>query len=248
MHKFYTAVELSKYIEEQHGEVLSRSIISRHLGEMGYSYKNIKSKPTSNKNSTTIKEFRTQFSTAVKYMRDHNDARIYHLDECVFPFADYIRTEDPDAQQGKDLVLMVLIGEEGVVKVESIIGSFEEYQYMLFLDKAKDELKMHGSECIILLDMDNKSHSSVDMAQMRTILREDRIRLYFLPPSSYQLNALEWLMLKLKQAISTTQYANSEELQAAVMGYLSEVSAETIKSCLRESEEYLNKAIHANNF
>ncbi len=42
---FYTAVELSEYIYKIHGKRFSRSIISRHLGEMGYSYKNLKSSP-----------------------------------------------------------------------------------------------------------------------------------------------------------------------------------------------------------
>lgn len=42
---FYTAVELAEYIRDTFGKKFSRSIISRHLGEMGYSYKNLKSSP-----------------------------------------------------------------------------------------------------------------------------------------------------------------------------------------------------------
>jgi len=52
---FYTAVELSKYIFDKYNKVLSRSIISRHLGEMGYSYKNIKTNRPINKNTIQIK-------------------------------------------------------------------------------------------------------------------------------------------------------------------------------------------------
>jgi hypothetical protein len=67
---------------------------------MGYSYKNIKSKPNASKNSSNIKDFRTQFSAAVQYLKDNCNARIYHLDECVFPFSEYVRSEDPEAQRG----------------------------------------------------------------------------------------------------------------------------------------------------
>ena len=42
---FFTAVELAEYIRENYNRRFSRSIISRHLGEMGYSYKNLKSSP-----------------------------------------------------------------------------------------------------------------------------------------------------------------------------------------------------------
>jgi hypothetical protein len=38
-------VELSEYIFRETKKKFSRSIISRHLGEMGYSYKNLKISP-----------------------------------------------------------------------------------------------------------------------------------------------------------------------------------------------------------
>jgi hypothetical protein len=80
------------------------------------------------------------------------------------------------------------------------------------------------------------------------MMREDRIRLFFLPPNSYQLNALEWLMTRLKQAVATTAYANTKELSDAALAFLGEVSTETIQACLRESEDYFLKAVHAANF
>ena len=69
---FFTAVELSKYIFNKYGKSLSRSIISRHLGEMGYSYrsnKSISKQPNSNQskdvNSNTIKEIRKDYAFAI---------------------------------------------------------------------------------------------------------------------------------------------------------------------------------------
>jgi transposase len=76
---FYTAVELATHIKNNYGKVLSRSIISRHLGEMGYSYKNIKSKPT-NRNSPHIKELRKKFSAAFCLLRDKYQAYVYYID------------------------------------------------------------------------------------------------------------------------------------------------------------------------
>jgi transposase len=92
--KFYTAVELSKFIEQNYGVTLSRSIISRHLGEMGYSYKNIKAKPVPNKNSPNIKEIRTQYALALSFMRERKGYRVLFLDECFFPAADYLQRSD----------------------------------------------------------------------------------------------------------------------------------------------------------
>ena len=66
--KFFTAVELSRYIEKKHNKKLSRSIISRHLGEMGYCYKGTKVKSTT-KHCPQILEMRKKFVTAIKYLR-----------------------------------------------------------------------------------------------------------------------------------------------------------------------------------
>jgi len=48
---------LSSYIHKKHSKKFSRSIISRHLGEMGYSYKNITNNPLE-KNKPKYKEIR----------------------------------------------------------------------------------------------------------------------------------------------------------------------------------------------
>jgi transposase len=58
---FFTAVELSNYIYARYGRMFSRSIISRHLGEMGYSYKNLKSTPME-KNKQKYKDCRQQYA------------------------------------------------------------------------------------------------------------------------------------------------------------------------------------------
>jgi hypothetical protein len=43
--KFYTAVQISKFIYIQFGIILSRSVVSRHLADMGYSFNNLKPYP-----------------------------------------------------------------------------------------------------------------------------------------------------------------------------------------------------------
>lgn len=64
---FYTAVELASHIKKHYGKTLSRSIISRHLGQMGYSYKNVKPKSI-NKNTPRIKEYRKQYAAAISIL------------------------------------------------------------------------------------------------------------------------------------------------------------------------------------
>ena len=39
--QFFTASQMTYFIEQKYGITFSRSIISRHLGQMGYSYKNV---------------------------------------------------------------------------------------------------------------------------------------------------------------------------------------------------------------
>ena len=39
---FTTSVELSRHIAQRHGKHFSRSIISRHLAALGYSFNNVK--------------------------------------------------------------------------------------------------------------------------------------------------------------------------------------------------------------
>ncbi len=72
-------MELANYIKNNYGRILSRSIISRHLGEMGYSYKNVKERPV-NKNAQHIKELRKKFAVALTLLRDKLFSEVYYLD------------------------------------------------------------------------------------------------------------------------------------------------------------------------
>jgi hypothetical protein len=58
------------------------------------------------------------------------------------------------------VVLLVLLGQEGVVKVNTYFESVSETDYVVFLASVIDELKVEGSDCVIVLDMDGKAHTT----------------------------------------------------------------------------------------
>ncbi len=76
---FYTAVELANHIKQAYGRTLSRSIISRHLGEMGYSYKNVRSRPCT-RNSPHVKELRRKFGAALALLKEKFNYEEFFLD------------------------------------------------------------------------------------------------------------------------------------------------------------------------
>ncbi len=87
---FYTAVELSEYIYNKHNKRFSRSIISRHLGEMGYSYKNLKSSPIE-KNKPKFKETRKVYADIVyPYLSSPGVVALY-IDELACNVATFQR-------------------------------------------------------------------------------------------------------------------------------------------------------------
>lgn len=85
---------------------------------MGYSYKNIKSKPP-NRNSPHIKELRKKFTAAFCLLRDKYQAYVYYIDEYVFSLAELPRKQwqDPNWAQG-ELFLTILASPQGVIKYE----------------------------------------------------------------------------------------------------------------------------------
>lgn len=87
---FYTAVELSKYIHKRHQRYYSRSIISRHLTEMGYSFNNIKPFPLE-KNSGKYIEARRLFAKIIEsYAED--ESNFIFADEVAFSINLFTRT------------------------------------------------------------------------------------------------------------------------------------------------------------
>jgi transposase len=143
---------------------------------------------------------------------------------------------------------LLLLGEEGVVRSEVCVGPVLDAQYMLFLEGAAEDLKGEGREWLIALDMDNKIHTTEEMTQVRNLIRNDRVHLFFIPPNSYQMSAIEWLLPRLKQMVARRTYESTGELREAIQDSLRQIPLEMIQTCLRESEEYLTRGINSINF
>lgn len=99
-----------------------------------------------------------------------------------------------------------MLGEEGVVRCEIVAGPVNEMQYMLFLEAIADDFKPHERDNVILLDIDNKVHTTEEMMSLRNIIRNDRIHLFFIPPHSHQINAVETLLPKIKENVRPLNY------------------------------------------
>ena len=81
---FFTVSELKDYIMENFGHNCTRSKISRHLSEMGYSFHNL-TKIGAKVNLIT--NLRNQFAISLKLkMLRPNPTHLYYLDSFVFQF------------------------------------------------------------------------------------------------------------------------------------------------------------------
>ena len=110
---------------------------------------------------------------------------------------------------------------------------------MLFLEAITDDFKPYERDNVILLDIDNKVHTTEEMMSLRNIIRNDRIHLFFIPPHSNQINAVETLLPKIKENIRPQSYESVDELREAINESLRGIPVKSIQTCWKECENYI---------
>lgn len=255
---FYTAVELSKYIEEKYNRKLSRSIISRHLGEMGYSYKNIKNAPF-NKNSPSIKEVRKEFFRMLCPLISERRAKVLFLDHCAFLPTDFPARHhsapelSPLARgEGECLITALLLAsfEEGVVDFRLRDGSCGSEDFASYLETAVEDLKRaeraDGNLRILLLDIKD-IHRSPRIEELRAGSRAHNVYIWYLPPLSAELNFVEHLGGKIRQQVRAHDYDSPGERREAVEDSIRFYSFRPLSAEAQEIRDYFRKAAQGEN-
>ena len=134
---FYTAVELADYIEAMYNNRYSRSIISRHLGEMGYSYKNLKSSPTEKHNPEYVKTRRIYSDIAYPYLSS-DTSKVLFIDELACNLSAFQRKKTSGLPKEDNPMeytsIMLGVTTERIVYYETKQGFFNGEEFSGFLE------------------------------------------------------------------------------------------------------------------
>lgn len=238
---FYTAVELSDYILEIHGKKFSRSIISRHLGEMGYSYKNLKSSPIE-KNKPKYKETRRVYADIVYPYLTSPGVTILYMDELACNVATFQRRrisfnpKDLYQENANDYVsLMVGATIDGIMIFQIKVGFYSQEDYITALHNCLNKIvdakfgrrpPVTENSLILITDM-NKIHLDPldsDHKPIKNLLTRFNTRRFYLPPSSPHLNPLESMFTHLKTKLLKKDIKSSSDLKNYMHNCMEEMS------------------------
>lgn len=227
---FYTAVELSDYILQCHGKKFSRSIISRHLGEMGYSYKNLKSSPIE-KNKPKYKETRRVYADIVYPYLSSPGVVVFYIDELACNVATFQRRrvsfnpKELYQENASDYVsLMVGATTEGILFFQIKHGFYNQQDFINALQaclvkivdtKFGKRAPATDSALILITDM-NKIHLDTfdsENKPIKSILKRYNTRRFYLPPASPHLNPLESMFTHLKTKLLKKDIKSSSDLR-----------------------------------
>lgn len=105
-----------------------------------------------------------------------------------------------DLQKDEIVVLLVLLGWNGVAKYMLKTEAISEEEFLEFLVEAEEVLARQ--ESVVVLDLEDQHHTSERMSNLRERMRDQGIRYFYVPPASNELNALEWLFPKIKEGLA----------------------------------------------
>jgi hypothetical protein len=127
--EFFTASEMTAYIETRYNKRFSRSIISRHLGEMGYSYKNV-SQGSDYKDDAKFNKIRKTYAEIMCPLFERDEKLIYFDEMSCY-------TGEEEEGKPKVISIMVACTSQGVLFTHMQEGFFTREH---FFDILKDFL------------------------------------------------------------------------------------------------------------
>ena len=207
--EFFTASEMTEYIETRFSKKFSRSIISRHLGEMGYSYKNV-SHGNSN-NETKFLKMRKTYAEIMKPLIERNETFIY-IDEMSCCEKE---VEGREPRTVSILIACTIYGvlyfhiQEGFINRERFYHILKEFLINLRESPLCKNIQGENEELYLIVDASSiHRDSNINSCGLATMLIEENTDIYYIPPSSPEFNPLEPIFENIRQALAVRIKSN----------------------------------------
>ena len=207
---------LSAYIEMRYGIILQVRACQRLFHKLGFSLK--RARPVVSKGDEKKK---AESKKKLKEKQESDNYEIYYQDECHFKLtlsiirAWFLKGICPEIKSAVDRFKVSVFGAMGVngQLITYKNKTFNAETFKVFLEKLLLEAKVgctkEGKRKKILLVLDNARYHHAKMLQPWLEEVSDLLELFFLPPYSPDLNAIEMLWKKTRRNVTHNRYFHS---------------------------------------